>query len=96
MVNRVMQRDNIGVMALLEMVDTVPELGNVKPHIVVANAHIHWDPEFCDVKLIQTVMLMSEIKSFMEEVKPSFSLGGIHLLNCIYTLQLSFKDSDFQ
>jgi len=76
MVNRVMQRDNIGVMALLEMVDTVPELGNIKPHIVVANAHIHWDPEFCDVKLIQTVMLMSEIKSFMEEVKPSFSLGG--------------------
>lgn len=69
MVNRVMQRDNIGVLALLEMSEPVPELGNVKPKLIVCNAHIHWDPEFADVKLIQTVMLMKELNCFMEEIK---------------------------
>jgi CCR4-NOT transcription complex subunit 6 len=27
----------------------------------VATAHIHWDPEFCDVKLIQTMMLVDQV-----------------------------------
>ena len=62
MVNRVMQRDNIGIMALLEMVEPVEDLGNVKQKILVTNAHIHWDPEFRDVKVIQSVMLMRELK----------------------------------
>lgn len=70
MVNRVMQRDNIGVMALLEMVDAVPELDNTKPKVVVTNAHIHWDPQFKDVKVIQTVMLLRELKTFLDESIP--------------------------
>lgn len=28
---------------------------------------MHWDPEFSDVKLIQTMMLMSELKKVVEE-----------------------------
>ena len=67
MVNRVMQRDNIGIMALLEMVEPVEELGNVKQKILVTNAHIHWDPEFRDVKVIQSVMLMRELKTFLDD-----------------------------
>jgi len=72
MLNRVMQRDNICMMALLETVDVVPELNNVNGKLVVTNAHIHWDPEYKDVKVIQSVMLMRELKTFMEE-----SNGGI-------------------
>ena len=68
MVNRVMQRDNICIMALLEMIKPVSELNNVKPKIIVTNAHIHWDPEYRDVKVIQTLMLMRELKNFMEEI----------------------------
>ena len=30
--------------------------------LLVCTAHIHWDPEFCDVKLIQTMMLMHEVR----------------------------------
>jgi len=30
--------------------------------LVVCTAHIHWDPEYCDVKLVQTMMLMHELQ----------------------------------
>ena len=31
-------------------------------------AHIHWDPEFCDVKLIQTMMLVDQLKRLMSKI----------------------------
>lgn len=37
--------------------------------LLVATCHIHWDPECCDVKLIQTMMLMNKLKSIMEETQ---------------------------
>ena len=53
---------------------TPPE-GLVKQPILIVTAHMHWDPEFSDVKLIQTMMLMSELKRIVEEsyhtVRPS-------------------------
>lgn len=53
--------------------DDVP--WNAAPHdsvivqqpLLICTAHIHWDPEFCDVKLIQTMMLSNELKSILEE-----------------------------
>ena len=33
----------------------------------MCTAHIHWDPEFSDVKLIQTMMLMKELKTILED-----------------------------
>jgi CCR4-NOT transcription complex subunit 6 len=38
-----------------------------KQMLFVCTAHIHWDPEYCDVKVVQTLMLLSEIKAFMED-----------------------------
>lgn len=35
--------------------------------ILVCTAHIHWDPEFCDVKLIQTMMLSNELRSILDD-----------------------------
>jgi len=52
--NRVMTKDNIAVIALLEHKET-------KNRMVVSNAHIHWDPTFKDVKLVQVAMLMDEL-----------------------------------
>ncbi|KAG0303230.1 Glucose-repressible alcohol dehydrogenase transcriptional effector [Dissophora globulifera] len=52
--NRVMTKDNIAVIVLLEHKDT-------KSRVVVANAHLHWDPLFKDVKLVQTAMMMDEL-----------------------------------
>lgn len=36
--------------------------------ILVCTAHIHWDPEYSDVKLIQTMMLVHEIKTFVDDI----------------------------
>ncbi|XP_041364150.1 uncharacterized protein LOC121379569 isoform X1 [Gigantopelta aegis] len=72
MLNRVMTKDNIGLAAILETKEAIYENGPPPPDkgsqkILVATAHIHWDPEFSDVKLIQTMMLMWELRQFIEE-----------------------------
>merc|ERR1712008_145185 len=64
MLNRVMTKDNIALAALLQTKEACWENGvppdpkDVAQPILVCSAHIHWDPEFCDVKLIQSMMLM--------------------------------------
>jgi CCR4-NOT transcription complex subunit 6 len=55
MFNRVMTKDNIAVLALLEHRQTGARL-------IVANTHIHWDAEYKDVKVVQVAMLMDELK----------------------------------
>jgi len=55
MYNRVMTRDNISLVVRLEHKETRHE-------IIVSNVHIHWDPIFCDVKLVQTIMLLEELE----------------------------------
>ena len=55
MFNRVLTKDNIANVALLENIETGSRL-------IVANVHIHWNPEFRDVKLVQVAILMDEIE----------------------------------
>ena len=71
MLNRVMTKDNIALAALLETKPTVWEQSQLPAdtesqhqQILVCTAHIHWDPEFCDVKLIQV-----RSKSFSNSIK---------------------------
>ncbi|KAF9987116.1 Glucose-repressible alcohol dehydrogenase transcriptional effector [Modicella reniformis] len=52
--NRVMTKDQIAVITLLEHKDT-------RNRLVVANSHIYWDPLFKDVKLVQVAMMMDEL-----------------------------------
>jgi hypothetical protein len=65
-----------------------PDVSQVHQPILVCTAHIHWDPEFCDVKLIQTMMLSNELRSILEEASHSFRPGhkpdtnNIQLLLC--------------
>ncbi|XP_040010557.1 CCR4-NOT transcription complex subunit 6-like [Xiphias gladius] len=44
--------------------------------ILVANAHLHWDPEYSDVKLIQTMMFLSELKNIAERASGSVATGS--------------------
>ncbi|XP_051974647.1 CCR4-NOT transcription complex subunit 6-like [Xyrauchen texanus] len=77
MLNRVMTKDNIGVAVLLEVKkDLFPsdlKLPSEKQLLLIANAHMHWDPEYSDVKLIQTVMFLSELKSIAERASGSIN-----------------------
>lgn len=54
MFNRVMTKDNIAVVALLEHKESGARL-------ICANTHVYWDNEFRDVKLVQVAMLMDEL-----------------------------------
>uniref|UniRef100_A0A673JU24 poly(A)-specific ribonuclease n=1 Tax=Sinocyclocheilus rhinocerous TaxID=307959 RepID=A0A673JU24_9TELE len=75
MLNRVMTKDNIGVAVLLEVKKDFsgqPMLRQ-KRLLLVANAHMHWDPEYSDVKLIQTMMFLSELKSIAERASGSIN-----------------------
>ncbi|XP_069508747.1 CCR4-NOT transcription complex subunit 6 isoform X1 [Ambystoma mexicanum] len=96
MLNRVMTKDNIGVAVLLEIRKDFLEMSSGKlckemdkQFILVANAHMHWDPEYSDVKLVQTMMFLSEVKNIVDQasriLKPCVSgeAGGtIPLVLC--------------
>ncbi|KHJ86671.1 hypothetical protein OESDEN_13570, partial [Oesophagostomum dentatum] len=83
MLNRVMPRDNIALCAVLRIKEnvynnrrmTMAATDNVVGSpLVVCTAHIHWDPELCDVKLVQTMMLAHELFRLLEEVAEQFRI----------------------
>jgi CCR4-NOT transcription complex subunit 6 len=82
MLNRVMTKDNIGLAALLQTKEgafestMLPDPSQVNQPLLVCTAHIHWDPEYCDVKLIQTMMLMHELRQIVEDSVTSFRPGA--------------------
>lgn len=88
MLNRVMPKDNIGLAALLKIKDTAwdgltPEQAQILQPLLVCTAHIHWDPEFCDVKLIQTMMLSNELKTILDSLRPTkYDANNVQLLLC--------------
>lgn len=56
--NRLMPKDNIAVIALLEDTKTNNQL-------VVAHSQIYWDPAFSDVKLVQIGIMIDELCQFV-------------------------------
>ncbi|XP_003970416.2 CCR4-NOT transcription complex subunit 6 [Takifugu rubripes] len=83
MLNRVMTKDNIGVAMLLEVRKEIIEVssgksvhGMDKQLMLIANAHMHWDPEYSDVKLVQTMMFLSEVKNIVDKASRSFKLSS--------------------
>ncbi|XP_055343222.1 LOW QUALITY PROTEIN: CCR4-NOT transcription complex subunit 6-like [Paramacrobiotus metropolitanus] len=77
MINRVMTKDNIALCALLRVTEAA-----VPSYILVVNAHIHWDPECCDVKLIQTMLLMCEVEKLLRQMKSDFNVENIPMIFC--------------
>ncbi|KAJ3510217.1 hypothetical protein NLJ89_g4809 [Agrocybe chaxingu] len=55
MFNRVLGKDHIAIITLLENIHT-------GTRFVIANAHVHWDPKFRDVKLVQVALLLEEVE----------------------------------
>ncbi|KAI9207102.1 Endonuclease/exonuclease/phosphatase [Polychytrium aggregatum] len=72
-INRVMIKDNVAVAILLETKETHQRL-------VVANTHLHWDPQHRDVKLVQTAILMEELQriigTYSQSGKQANGAGG--------------------
>lgn len=60
-------RDNVAQVVVLQMTkdaqgNAITESQGEQPKICVANTHLFWDPEFADVKLWQTQMLVRELE----------------------------------
>lgn len=60
MYNRVMTRDNIALVLRLNHKESRQE-------IIIGNVHIHWDPSFRDVKIVQTIMLAEELEKMLSQ-----------------------------
>lgn len=58
--NRVMPKDNIGIICFFESRQT-------GARIIVANTHLAWEPTLADVKLVQTAILMENISRLAEK-----------------------------
>ncbi|CAL1530723.1 unnamed protein product [Lymnaea stagnalis] len=78
MINRVSTKDNIAIVAVLK---TRPDVYLNSPvtapkgltqMLMVSTAHIHWDPQSPDVKLVQTMMLIEELQKFVKETSMQF------------------------
>lgn len=54
----------------------LPSADCIKRPIVVATTHCTWDPDYCDVKLIQSIMLMSELQNFVEKSSQLLAAGS--------------------
>lgn len=65
--NRVMVRDNIAILTLLQQIDT-------GAYFLAANTHLHWDPLFADVKLIQTALLLEEVEKSLLNWNRTYNL----------------------
>ncbi|KAI9364449.1 Endonuclease/exonuclease/phosphatase [Zopfochytrium polystomum] len=82
--NRVMVKDNIAVITLLESKQAPNH------RTLVANAHLHWDPSYKDVKLVQTAMLVEEITRLAATFSrlPGGSSGSADATNAASTLPI--------
>lgn len=68
--DRIMPRDQIGLITILTVTDkqlakSMNLPANKDPLIMLVNTHIHWDPAYRDVKLIQIIMLLEEIEALI-------------------------------
>lgn len=77
MINRVMTKDNIALCALLRLSESLQPA-----YVLVINAHVHWDPEFSDVKLIQTMLLMCEVEKLLRRCKADLAVQDIPIIFC--------------
>jgi CCR4-NOT transcription complex subunit 6 len=69
--DRFLSKDNIAGIALFKH-----SCGRT---LAVANAHIHWDPEYADVKLIQVAMLTEQVEKLCQKwVMPPYGTPQHH------------------
>ncbi|KAH3666524.1 hypothetical protein OGAPHI_003521 [Ogataea philodendri] len=74
--NRFMNKDNIASISILYHIPTGSK-------VVLANTHLHWDPEFNDVKTMQVAVLLEELRMLLLKYTNSKDeLNKIPLIIC--------------
>lgn len=100
MLNRVMIKDNIGVVVLLEFWKELIEMlfgklyfGIEKQFIFVVNVYMYWDFEYFDVKLVQIMMFFLEVKNIIDKVFCNFKfsvLGEFGIILFVLCVDFNF------
>ncbi|QPG76543.1 hypothetical protein FOA43_003932 [Brettanomyces nanus] len=62
--NRFANKDNVALVLVLQHVSTGSK-------VIVANTHLHWDPEYNDVKTMQVAVLLDELQGMVRKYSPS-------------------------
>jgi len=79
--SRVITKDNIASVVILslkedntnrQMNSRSPLTKSIPRQIVISNTHIHWNPEHCDVKLIQVQMLLEHLAAMTQNPKSKY------------------------
>ncbi|XP_051151507.1 carbon catabolite repressor protein 4 homolog 4 isoform X2 [Andrographis paniculata] len=61
-----LKRDCVGIMAAFRLRDPSCH------HVIIANTHLYWDPEWIDVKIAQAKYLLSRLDKFKDLVSEKF------------------------
>lgn len=67
--NRFLNRDNVAMILVLEHIPS-------KKMIFLTNTHLHWDPAFKDVKVMQVVILLEELAKVINKYTSKNSAVG--------------------
>lgn len=73
---------------------TITGGGQIQLHqqrLLVCTAHIHWDPEFCDVKIIQTIMLTHELQAISNQAAKDLLIASGENINLRSHLKTSSR-----
>ncbi|KAH9410604.1 putative endonuclease/exonuclease/phosphatase [Ordospora pajunii] len=76
LLDRYGKKDNVAIAALLEKTNG--------QQVLVVNTHIFWDPEYPDIKLLQTILLIEEIQRIKSRYPNAFVImqGDFNSLRC--------------
>lgn len=67
--SRLMTKDNVALGVMLEV---LPPQRSGRRHIFISNSHIHWNPSFSDVKLMQAQLLLESCEAVIGRAAPRF------------------------
>lgn len=68
--NRLITKDNIAVALILQLTNAPTRKSATgasvkRDRLIVVNTHIHWDPDYADVKLMQTQLLIEKLEDVL-------------------------------
>ncbi|KAJ3205676.1 Glucose-repressible alcohol dehydrogenase transcriptional effector [Entophlyctis luteolus] len=82
--NRVTVKDNVALITVLQ--------SKVAPHFALIVAqHLHWDPNECDVKLVQAAMLVEELGRIAALHKNGNSAPAVLICACLVLASTLFR-----
>lgn len=82
---RLVKKDNVALIVTLDVVYPAlvqSQSQSLSPVLIVGNTHVHWNPTFSDVKLMQSQLLLEYCEHLVHSTKVETGLQNVPLLLC--------------